>query len=187
MTSELKARNSKLVGILAIHGDIAEHAAILRKLNIEPLEVRTKKDFEKIDGLILPGGESTTISKLAEKFGVLATIKEFAKNGKPVFGTCAGLILLAKLKLLDITVQRNAYGRQLDSFEADLRIPTIKKKKIPVAFIRAPKISRVGKSIDILATFEGIPVFIRQKNIFAASFHPEITGETAIHKFIFAK
>jgi len=175
----------KKIGILAIHGDVAEHAKILQKLNFEPIELRSKKDFENLDGLILPGGESTTILALAKKFGLISEIKKFAKTGKPIFGTCAGLILLARTRLLNAKIKRNAYGRQLDSFEINLRIPKITKKEIAVAFIRAPKILQVDESIEILAKFENMPVFIRQKNIFAASFHPEILGETAVHKFVF--
>ncbi|MFH0776836.1 MAG: pyridoxal 5'-phosphate synthase glutaminase subunit PdxT [Patescibacteria group bacterium] len=177
----------KKIGILAIHGDVAEHAAILRKLKIEPVEVRAKKDFAKLDGLILPGGESTTISKLAEKFGLTSEIKKFAASGKPILGTCAGLILLARFGLLNVEIARNAYGRQVDSFEAELSIPKISKKKIPVAFIRAPKIISVGKSVEVLAEFENVPILVRQKNIFATSCHPEILGATAIHAFIFAR
>ncbi|MCF7845979.1 MAG: pyridoxal 5'-phosphate synthase glutaminase subunit PdxT [Candidatus Peribacteraceae bacterium] len=176
---------AKKIGILAIHGDVAEHAAILRKLKLDSVEVRTKKDFKNLDGLILPGGESTTISKLAERFGLIAEIKKFAKSRKPILGTCAGLILLAKIGLLDAKVERNAYGRQLDSFEADLKIPIISKGPISVAFIRAPKILSTGKVVEVLAKFEKVPVLIRQKNILAASFHPEILGTTSIHKFIF--
>jgi len=172
---------------LAVHGDIAEHAAILRKLNFEPVQVRAKKDFANLDGLILPGGESTTIEKLAEKFGLISEIKKFAHSEKPIFGTCAGMILLAKFGLLDAKIERNFYGRQIDSFETNLRIPRISKKEIAVAFIRAPKIISVGESIEVLAEFENAPVLVRERNIFAASFHPEISGESAIHKFIFGK
>lgn len=175
------------IGILAIHGDVAEHATVLRKLKFEPIEVRAKKDFKNLDGLILPGGESTTIEKLAEKFALISEIKKFAKTKKPIFGTCAGLILLAKFGLLDVKIARNFYGRQLDSFETKFKIPKISKKKISVAFIRAPKILSVGKAVDVLAKFENTPVFIQQNNIFATSFHPEIFGETKIHEFIFKK
>ena len=175
----------KKIGILAIHGDVAEHAAILRKLKFAVIEVRAKKDFAKLDGLILPGGESTTIGKLAEKFGLISEIKKIAARGKIIFGTCAGLILLAKFGLLNVEVARNAYGRQLDSFETELSIPEIGKKKIPVAFIRAPKILKVGAGVEILAKFEDVPIFVRERNIFAASFHPEILGESEIHEFIF--
>lgn len=172
---------------MAVHGDVAEHAVILSKLKLEPVEVRTVQDFENLDGLILPGGESTTIGDLAQKFGLVAEMKKFAASGKPVFGTCAGLILLAKFGLLDAKIERNAYGRQLDSFETQLKIPAVSKKEISAAFIRAPKILSVGKSVAVLAQFEGVPIFVKQKNIFAASFHPEILGETALHEFIFAR
>ncbi|MFH0834051.1 MAG: pyridoxal 5'-phosphate synthase glutaminase subunit PdxT [Patescibacteria group bacterium] len=177
----------KKIGIIAIHGDVAEHGAVLRKLKFAVVEVRAAKDFAKLDGLILPGGESTTISKLAEKFGLVSEIKKFAASGKPILGTCAGLILLARFGLLNIEVARNAYGRQIDSFETELAIPKIAKDKIPVAFIRAPKIISVGKSVEVLAEFENVPVLVRQENIFGTSCHPEILGTTTIHEFIFAK
>lgn len=176
---------SRRIGILAIHGSIAEHAAVLRKLKIEPTEVRTKEDFKNLDGLILPGGESTTIGDLAVKFKLIAEIKKFAASGKPILATCAGLILLAQFGLLNVEVERNAYGRQLNSFEADLRIPILGTRKFPGIFIRAPKILRVGKNVEILAKFEDTPIFVRQRNIFAANFHPELTDDLRIHKFIF--
>lgn len=191
------------IGILAIHGDVAEHAAILRQLKLEAIEIRTKEDFKNLDGLILPGGESTTIFDLAKTYGLVSPLRKFittpiknlaTNNPKvtpsglqlpTVLATCAGLILLAKLKLLDVKVERNAYGRQLESFEAKVKIPAIGKKEITVAFIRAPKILSVGKSVKILAKFEDVPVLVRQGEIFGMSFHPEITSETALHKFIF--
>ncbi len=183
---------------MAIHGDVAEHAAILRKLKFEPVEVRTAQDFENLDGLILPGGESTTIGKLMEIYGLKNELIRFATTPRKnpitgnyqlptIFGTCAGLILLAKFGLLDAKIERNAYGRQLDSFETQLKIPTVSSKEISVAFIRAPKILSVGKSVEVLAKFEGVPIFVREKNIFAASFHPETLGETKIHEFIFTR
>lgn len=193
----LQTKNTKLrIGILAIHGDVAEHAAVLRALKIEPVEVRTVQDFKNLDGLILPGGESTTIGKLMEIYGLKNELIRFATTPRKnlitenhqlptIFGTCAGLILLAKFGLLDVKIERNAYGRQLDSFETQLKIPAVSPEEISVAFIRAPKILSVGKSVDVLARFEGVPIFVRQKNIFGASFHPEVFGETKIHEFVF--
>ncbi len=173
------------IGILAIHGDVAEHAAILKKLSFESIEVRAKEDFKNLDGLILPGGESTTISDLAKTYDLEQALIRFAKSDKPILATCAGLILLTQLKLLNVTVERNAYGRQLESFEAAVKIPVVGKKEITVAFIRAPKILSVGKSVEILAKFENVPILVRQGKIFGMSFHSEITGETSLHKFIF--
>jgi pyridoxal 5'-phosphate synthase pdxT subunit len=175
------------IGILAIHGDVVEHADILRELNLQPIEVRAAEDFENLDGLILPGGESTTISDLAKTYGLEQALIKFAKNGKPILATCAGLILLAQSEILDIEIERNAYGRQLDSFETRLNIPSVSKRPVEVAFIRAPKITKVGEQVEILAKFENSPVLVQQKNIFGMSFHPEITKEVAIHKFIFNK
>jgi len=182
---------------LAIHGDVAEHAAVLHTLKIEAVEVRTVQDFANLDGLILPGGESTTIGKLMEIYGLKKELIRFATTPRKnlttgnyqlptIFGTCAGLILLAKFGLLAAKIERNAYGRQLDSFETRLKIPAVSSKEISVAFIRAPKILSVGKSVEVLAKFEGVPIFIREKNIFATSFHPETLGETKIHEFVFA-
>lgn len=166
---------------------MAEHAEILRELNLEPVEVRAVEDFGKIEGLVLPGGESTTIGDLAKTYGLEKALIKFAKSGKPILATCAGLILLSKYSLLDIEVERNAYGRQLDSFEADLNIPKVSKKPLHVAFIRAPKITKVGIGVEVLGKFENTPVLVRQGNIWGMSFHPEITGETAIHKLVFGK
>ena len=187
---------SHKVGILAIHGDVAEHAAVLRRLKIEPIEVRTANDFEKIEGLIIPGGESTTIADLATTYGLIQPLRKFIatpiKNLRTgicqlptIFATCAGLILLAKLKLLNTEVKRNAYGRQLDSFEIGLKIPILGSRKFPGVFIRAPKILQTGKGVEVLAEFEGAPIFIQQRNIFAASFHPELMDDLRIHKFIY--
>lgn len=181
------------IGILAIHGDVAEHAAALRKLKLEPVEVRVPKDFEGLSGLILPGGESTTISDLAKVYGLEKALIKFATTPlspipytlSPIFGTCAGLILLAKLGLLKVEVARNAYGRQLDSFEADLTIPVLGKKKFPGTFIRAPKITKVAKGVEVLSKFEKSPVLVHQGNIWGASFHPELTDDLRIHKLIF--
>ena len=186
------------IGILAIHGDVAEHATVLQKLKIDPTEVRTKEDFKNLDGLILPGGESTTIYDLAKTYELISPLRKFITTPRKnlpttnyqlptIFATCAGLILLVKFGLLNIEVERNAYGRQLDSFEADLKIPVLGSRKFPGVFIRAPKILRIGKGVETLAEFEGVPVFIRQRNIFAASFHPELTDDFRIHKFIFAR
>jgi len=175
------------IGILAIHGSVEEHAIALNKLNFNSVEIRTPDDFANLAGLILPGGESTTLTSLITKFNIKTELKKFIQSDKPVFGTCAGLILLAQFGFLDVEVKRNAYGRQLSSFEEDLKIPILGKKKFPGVFIRAPRIVSVGKNIDILAQLNKVPVFVRQKNIFAASFHPELTIDLRIHQLIFCK
>lgn len=182
------------VGILAVHGSIAEHAAALKQLKIEPIEVRATNDFKDLDGLILPGGESTTISDLSGVYALDQAIKDFAKSKKPVFGTCAGIILLQKFGLLDVTVDRNAYGRQIHSFEAETKISssvtrpsTLDPRPFPLVCIRAPKITAVGKSVEVLAEFEGHPVFVKQGNVYGATFHPELTDDVRIHRLIFER
>ncbi len=176
----------KKIGILAIHGSVVEHAAVLQRLNLEVQEVRAAADFENLDGLILPGGESTTLSDLMQKYKLVEPLPRFVKSVKPVFGTCAGLILLSEFKLLDGSVDRNFYGRQIDSFEADLEIQKLGAKKFPGVFIRAPRISGFTDG-EVLSQLNGDPIFVRQGNIFAATFHPELTDDDRIHKFIFQK
>ncbi|MDO8480422.1 MAG: pyridoxal 5'-phosphate synthase glutaminase subunit PdxT [Nanoarchaeota archaeon] len=178
-----------MVGVLALQGDFREHFAVLCKLGVDAKEVRTKEDLSRVDGLIMPGGESTTINKLLRRQGLDEEIKRKARIGFPVFGTCAGAILLSKeiigdsqqpLGLLDISVKRNAYGAQLDSFEEDIDVKGIGLVK--AAFIRAPLITRVGKGAEVLARYQGNPVLVRQGNLLASTFHPEIEGETKIHE-----
>jgi pyridoxal 5'-phosphate synthase pdxT subunit len=175
----------KRIGILAIHGSVVEHAESLRKLKFEPVEIRAAKDLETVEGLILPGGESTTIGDLAQQFGLREAIVKFAKSEKTIYGTCAGLILLARYGLLDVKIDRNAYGRQIHSFEVDLEISALKGKSFNGVFIRAPKIISVGKSVEILAQFEKSPILVKQGNIWGGSFHPELTPDLRIHKLIF--
>lgn len=178
------------VGVLALQGDFREHLAALKRLGVEGLGVRTVEELEKVDGLIMPGGESTTIANLLEKSGLFFEIKERGQNGFPIYGTCAGEILLAKevtnhsksyLGLIDIAVRRNAYGRQIDSFEADLNIKNI--GAFHAVFIRAPIIERVGPKVEILAEHNSIPVMAQQKGILVSSFHPELTGDLRIHEY----
>jgi len=176
------------VGVLAVQGDFQEHIDVLTSMKMQSKEVRTKEDLKKIDALILPGGESTVMAKFLEKEKMLDEIVRRVKQGMPTLGTCAGTILLAKkvtgknppktFGLIDITVERNAYGTQHGSFEATVKIG---KKAIPASFIRAPKITRVGKSVEVLATYKGAPVFVRQGRIFAATFHTEVDGNMALH------
>jgi len=179
------AGKSKKVGIFAIHGSVAEHAAILEKLKIEPVKVRAADDLKDLDGLILPGGESTALSDLGHAYRLEQEIKKFAKSGMPLFGTCAGMILLVRWGLLDATIERNAYGRQLHSFEADLKIPQLGKASFLGIFIRAPRIAKLGRHAEEIANFEGAPVLVQQGNIWASSFHPELTDDTRIHNMIF--
>ena len=180
------------IGVLALQGDVREHISTLRKLACEAVEVRKSSDLINLDGLILPGGESTTISKLLDIFALRQPILDFIASGKAVFGTCAGMITLASkvidsasgqqsLGVMDIAVRRNAFGSQLDSFEGEVQFSG---NSINVAFIRAPIVESVGKGVDILASLpDGKVVAVRQGNILATSFHPEITGESFVHEY----
>ncbi|MFN4219136.1 MAG: pyridoxal 5'-phosphate synthase glutaminase subunit PdxT [Candidatus Bipolaricaulia bacterium] len=179
------------IGVLGLQGDFREHREILRALGVEARDVRTKEQLEDVEGLIIPGGESTTMAYLLEKTGMLSILRERGAQGFPIYGTCAGMILLARelndshpenrLALMDISVKRNAYGRQLDSFEADLQIKNI--GNFHAVFIRAPKVVQVGSGVEILAEHDGAPVLVRQKNLLASSFHPELTGDPRVHRY----
>ena len=176
-----------MIGVLAFHGGFAEHITALRKAGFECCEVRNLEDLAKVTGLIIPGGESTVIGKFLEKTGVGDVIcARAADRNFKIYGTCAGMILLAKnrLGLLDISVERNAYGRQVASFITDLEIGG---KKLRVGhFIRAPKITEVGAGVEILASHNGVPVFVSQGNIWASSFHPELSELPDVHRMIFS-
>jgi 5'-phosphate synthase pdxT subunit len=177
------------IGVLAIQGDFAAHSRALSRMGVDATEVRRKSDFEKIDGLIIPGGESTTMLKFITEENLGGAIGRFAREGKPVFGTCAGAILLARevknpcqpsLDLIDIAVERNAYGRQVDSFIASAEV-SIEGGPLEAVFIRAPRIIRVGPNVKTLATLGGEPVLVREANVLAATFHPELTLDTRAH------
>jgi pyridoxal 5'-phosphate synthase pdxT subunit len=180
------------IGVLALQGDVREHIDTLTRLSCETVEVRSRDQLQGLDGLILPGGESTTISKLLDIFDLRNPVLDFINSGRAVFGTCAGMITLAKevidsasgqqsLEVMDISVRRNAFGSQLDSFEALLDFDG---EQVNVAFIRAPIVERVGKGVQVLASLgDGRVVAVRQKNMLATSFHPEITGETCVHQY----
>jgi 5'-phosphate synthase pdxT subunit len=180
------------IGVLALQGDVREHISTLSQLECEPVEVRKTSDLDGLDGLILPGGESTTISKLLDIFDMRNPILDFIRSGKAVFGTCAGMITMANgvldsaagqksLGVMDISVRRNAFGSQLDSFEDFVDFDGT---KINVAFIRAPIVEKVGKGVQVLASLaDGRVVAVRQENLLATSFHPEITGETFVHQY----
>jgi len=180
------------IGILALQGDVREHAAALRDVGAEPVEVRLPRDLVGLDGLILPGGESTTMRRLIDLYGLREPIVALARGGAPLYGTCAGMILLADriadgdepvLRLLDITVQRNAYGRQLDSFEADLAIPALGGEPLHGVFIRAPVVSEVGPAVEVLARdADGRAIAVRQGRVLATAFHPELTADRRLHR-----
>jgi 5'-phosphate synthase pdxT subunit len=180
------------IGVLALQGDVREHIGTLTKLGCDTIEVRKTADLNDLSGLILPGGESTTISKLMDIFSLREPILGFIKSGKATFGTCAGMISLANeildsasgqhsLEVMDISVRRNAFGSQLDSFE---QVIDFAGTKMNVAFIRAPIVERVGEAVQVLSTLsDGRVVAVRQQNMLATSFHPEITGESFVHEY----
>lgn len=185
---------NKIIGILGMQGAIAEHQEILLQIpHTKTRIVKTAKDLDCIDGLILPGGESTAIGKLLDYFSLKEILRQKIISGLPVFGTCAGLILLAKnienetnthLATMDITVKRNGYGSQLDSFSTNLLIPTIDKNMpIPLVFIRAPYITKTDKDVQILATLDNKIIAARQKNMLVSSFHPELTCDLRFHQY----
>ncbi len=178
------------IGILAIQGDFAAHQKMLERLGVETLEVRRAEELKQVAGLIIPGGESTTMLKFLQEENLWEPLRQFALSEQPIFGTCAGAILLARevlnplqpsLNLLDITVERNSYGRQVDSFIANVNLAR-SDTPIEAVFIRAPQIIAVGDAVEVLATLNNQPVFVRQKNIFAATFHPELTDDESVHR-----
>ena len=194
----------KRIGVLALQGAFIEHISMLNLLCVEAPEVRTPAQLHGLDGLIIPGGESTTIGKLAATYQLLAELQALAERGLPIWGTCAGMILMAKdigpyeqplLGLMDIKVARNAFGRQLDSFEAELIVPALdaiakpqeKGKPFPGVFIRAPIIEGVGQGVEVLATLEdGTIVAARERNLLATAFHPELTVDNRFHRYFLA-
>lgn len=185
------------IGILALQGDFAEHINIIDKLGIQPIEIRQPAQLEALDCLIIPGGESTTMLKLMHSYNLFQPIKELANNGLPIMGTCAGMVLLAKkvsnpdmntLALMDIEVKRNAFGRQLDSFETGIAIPLLGDEPFPAVFIRAPLIDNAGPDVDIIGRLpDNKIVAARQGNILALSFHPELSNDSRIHRYFLEK
>jgi 5'-phosphate synthase pdxT subunit len=182
------------VGVLALQGDVREHASSLIACGVAPSPVRRASELDQIDALVLPGGESTTIAQLAEVFGIYDQIKNRIAAGMPVYGSCAGMILLADQILdakqgqksfggLDITVRRNAFGRQVDSFESDIPFADGSSDLIRAVFIRAPWVERVGDGVEVLATVDTHPVAVRSRTMLATSFHPELTGDHRIHRY----
>ncbi|AJD30839.1 glutamine amidotransferase subunit PdxT [Clostridium sporogenes] len=185
------------VGVLDLQGSVVEHMKILEKIdNVEPVRVKYKEDLDDIQGIILPGGESTTLGKLLKDFHIYDTLKKKIENGLPVWGTCAGMILLAKdieeqeesyFKVIDIKVKRNAYGSQLNSFSIEEMLEDIDKEPIELVFIRAPYITTVGSNVTILKKVRKNIVAAKEKNVLVTSFHPELTEDTRFHKYFIDK
>ncbi len=181
------------IGVLAAQGAFIEHVNVLRRLNIDTCTVRLPRELDGLDGIIIPGGESTTITLLMGEYGLADELKRRAAEGLAIFGTCAGLILIARelpgsnvvpLGLMDVSVERNAYGRQRESFEAELAIPVLGEKPFPAVFIRAPVIRRVGPGVEVLARLNsGTPVAVRQGRLLGCTFHPELTDDTRFHQY----
>ena len=179
------------VGVLAVQGDFLEHRQALRRLGIDAPEIRLPKQLDEIDGLIIPGGESTTIAQLIDIYGFRDVLRQKAREGMAIWGTCAGMIVVADrltdrrpepLRLMDIEVSRNAFGRQVDSFEADIDFQEIEGEPFHCVFIRAPVVNRVGKSVKVLAALDdGRPIAVRQGRMLATAFHPELTDDSRIH------
>jgi 5'-phosphate synthase pdxT subunit len=182
------------IGVLAVQGAVREHVAAIRDVGGEPVEVRLPRDLVDLDALILPGGESTTMRRLIDAYGLREPIAALAQRGAPMLGTCAGMILLAERNadgeeplfgLLDLEVRRNGYGRQLDSFEADLDMPALGSEQLHGIFIRAPMVTEVGPRAEVLARDpDGHPVAVRQGRVLATAFHPELTGDRRLHRLL---
>ncbi len=183
----------KRIGVLALQGAFIEHIACFQKLGAEALAIRLPRGFRGLDGLVIPGGESTTISQLTLSYGLMEVLRDLARHGFPVFGTCAGMILLAKsasdstvetIGAMDIEVSRNAFGRQIDSFETLLSVPALGEVPFPAVFIRAPIIVGAGPGVEILASLpDGTPVAARQGNLLVSAFHPELTSDLRFHAY----
>jgi 5'-phosphate synthase pdxT subunit len=182
------------IGVLAVQGAFREHLATLAAIGVDGVAVRLPADLDGVAGLILPGGESTTMRQLIERWGLREPILALARSGAPIFGTCAGMIILSTqivggeepvLPLLHVVVERNAFGRQLDSFETDLAMPIVGDRPVRAIFIRAPIIVRIGPGVEVLARLpDQRVVAVRQRNVIAISFHPELAGETRIHRLV---
>lgn len=182
----------KRIGILGFQGAFVEHELHIERLGHEAVDVRYPEQLGELDGIILPGGESTTIGKLLVRTGMLEPLRCKIENGLPVWGTCAGMILLAKelendtikhLAVMDIIVKRNAYGTQIDSFDTKILIPAVNPEPVPLVFIRAPYVTKVGNGVDVLCEIQGHVVAARQKNMLVTSFHPELTDDSSFHRY----
>jgi len=181
------------IGVLALQGDFREHLQALAAIGVEGVPVRLPRDLDGVSGLILPGGESTTMRRLIDRWELRQPILDLAERGAPLYGTCAGMIVLAReivgeepiLPLLDVAVERNAFGRQLDSFEAELQVPVLGDQAVHGVFIRAPIVEKAGPGVDVLARLDdGRIVAVRERNILATAFHPELAGETRFHRLV---
>jgi 5'-phosphate synthase pdxT subunit len=180
------------IGVLAVQGDVAEHVAALARVGVQAREVRSVADLSAVDALIVPGGESTTVIRLLERFGLVEPIRARVRAGMPFWGTCMGMIVAAHdvagmeqqtLDLIDVTVRRNAFGRQIASAEVPLEIPVLGSEPFPAIFIRAPWIERAGAGVEVLASLDGHGVFVRSGNVIGTSFHPELTGDDRLHRY----
>ena len=181
-----------LIGILALQGDVVEHLDAMRDARIPAIPVKSQEDLARVDGLVIPGGESTTVMKLLDRFELSDPIAERVRAGMPVWGTCMGMIVIAHdiaglrqptLDLIDISVRRNAFGRQNESAEVSLSVPALGDRPFPGVFIRAPWVERAGRGVDVLADREGHGVMVRQGNVLATAFHPELTGDRRVHEY----
>jgi 5'-phosphate synthase pdxT subunit len=179
------------IGILALQGAFREHEQMLQNLGAETVLVKKPEHLEGLDGIVIPGGESTSIGRLLREYQLIEPIRKMASEGMPVFGTCAGMIVMAKeivggeephLALMDVSVNRNSFGRQVDSFETDLDIPAIGDSPFPAVFIRAPHIANVGEACEVLGTYQDRIVAVKQGNLLALSFHPELTNDDRFHR-----
>lgn len=183
------------IGVLALQGDVEEHHSALRRAGADALAVKSPEQLDELDGLVIPGGESTTVMRLLDRFGLSEPIVRRVRGGMPLWGTCMGMIVAAHdvvdlkqptLDVLDVTVRRNAFGRQNESAELGLPIPALGPKPFPAVFIRAPWIERAGPGVEVLATRDGHGVMVRQENVLATSFHPELTGDARVHAYFLA-
>ena len=181
-----------VIGVLALQGDVDEHVAALARAGASVIPVKTVEDLRRVDALVVPGGESTTVMKLLDRFGLVEPIVERVRRGMPFWGTCMGMIVAARdvadleqptLDLIDVTVRRNAFGRQNESAEIELDVPALGDRPFPAIFIRAPWIERVGPQVELLAERGGHGVMVRQGNVLGTSFHPELTNDPRVHEF----
>jgi 5'-phosphate synthase pdxT subunit len=181
-----------LIGVLALQGDVVEHIAAMQRAGADAIEVKNAEELDRVDGLIIPGGESTTVMKLLDRFKLGEPIVRRTKAGMPLWGTCMGMIVVAHdvvelqqptLDLIDISVRRNAFGRQNDSAEVDLEIAALGERPFPAIFIRAPWIERTGPQVELLAQRDGHGVMVREKNVLGTSFHPELSGDDRVHRY----
>jgi pyridoxal 5'-phosphate synthase pdxT subunit len=188
-----ESREPPLIGVLALQGDVREHLQAVERAGGVGVPVKTREALESVDALIIPGGESTTVGKLLERFDLMEPVRRRAEGGMPLFGTCTGLILMAReiagseqprLGVLDVEVERNAFGRQLDSFEADLDIPALGGPPVRAVFIRAPRVTRTGPGVEVLASVPEGAVLVRQGRLLGSAFHPELTEDPRIHAWV---